>query len=231
MKRAMVSLALGLSFFLAHAAIAGAQLYISGYGGISFNRDTDVRETSATTGVTFEGVDVQNGRLFGGKLGYWGWRYFGFELDIYNFASDIPAQSVPASGTISGSPVNRATTREIDVTTTAITFNLLARYPIVMSRRFQDERFERRIEPYAGFGGGIFLVSARISALNFAATDTMGGFQPLVGLNVFLTRNLSAFGEYKFSVTGDGRFSDQGITEKFDLQSHHLGFGLSVHFR
>ncbi len=111
MNRLFLSLVLGLCLVLSQAAIARAELFLSGYGGISLNRDEDIRETSSTRNVTFQEVDLQTGPLFGGKVGYWVGRFFGLQLDVYNFTSDVPAQNVSATGTISGLPVTQATTK------------------------------------------------------------------------------------------------------------------------
>ncbi len=231
MNRFFLSLVLGLWLVLGQAAIAKAELFISGYGGISLNRDEDIRETSSTRNVTFQEVDLQTGPLFGGKVGYWVGRFFGLQLDVYNFTSDVPAQNVSATGTISGLPVTQATTTQMNVRTTAITFGLLGRFPIVIPTRFQNERFERRFEPYLGVGGGVFMSSAEITGGNFDATDTVGGGQAVAGLSAFLTRHVSVFAEYKFTLTDDIRFVDSGVTDAFEIQSQHIGFGINVYLR
>ncbi len=72
---------------------------------------------------------------------------------------------------------------------------------------------------------------AEITGGAFDATDTVGGGQAVAGLTAFLTRHVAAFAEYKFTLTDDLHFVDSGVTDAFDIRSHHIGFGINVYLR
>jgi opacity protein-like surface antigen len=145
-------------------------------------------------------TEVDNSAIVGGKIGYW-FDFFplvGTELDIYAFSPDItvPPQTVRGSNTsvILNSPFN------FDVSVTAVSFNLMGRYPLLKSPEFP----RGRIQPYIGIGPGLFITTINDlepnSTFNLGSkTLTYGGLQVIGGLKFFLLKKLSLFVEYKFS--------------------------------
>jgi hypothetical protein len=96
-------------------------------------------------------TDVDNSAIFGGKIGYW-FDFFplvGAELDIYAFRPDIssPPQT---SGTI-----RLTTSMNFDLSVTAVSLDLMGRYPLLKSPDFP----RGRIQPYIGIGPGLFITS------------------------------------------------------------------------
>jgi len=211
--------------------------YIAAYAGFSLLSDTDLKADAVSIfeprsqgrGIRFS-TDVDNSAIFGGKIGYW-FDFFplvGAELDIYAFSSDIfvPPQT---SGTI------RITSSfDFDLSVTAVSFNLMGRYPLLKSPDFP----RGRIQPYIGIGPGLFITS--IEDLGTDPNDnigsktlTFGGLQVIGGLKFFLLKNLSLFAEYKFShftadLSGASANFSLGATQNIDA-SHFYG-GVAYHF-
>ena len=231
-----------------------AEPYIAAYAGFSLlsdtNLNTDVSRPGAptlnpdltviSTIQTTRGVrlstDVDNSAIVGGKIGYW-FDFFplvGAELDIYAFSPDITVRAPQiSSGVTLNSPFN------FDVSVTAVSINLMGRYPLLKSPEFP----RGRIQPYIGIGPGLFLtsiddvspVTPTNPASNLLGSKTLafGGLQVIGGLKFFILKKLSLFAEYKFShFTADM----SGASEKFSLSgtqnidaSHFYG-GVAYHF-
>ena len=116
-----------------------AEPYIAAYAGYSLLSDTDLKTdfvADLLTGTQGRGIrlstDVDNSAIIGGKIGYW-FDFFplvGAELDIYAFSPDIfsPPQT---SGSVELTAPNN-----FDVSVTAVSFNLMGRYPLLKSPEF-----------------------------------------------------------------------------------------------
>jgi opacity protein-like surface antigen len=215
-----------------------AEPYIAAYAGFSLLSDTDLKADSVSIlrptsfqgrGIRFS-TDVDNSTIFGGKIGYW-FDFFplvGAELDIYAFSPDIssPPQT---SGTI-----QFTTSNNFDLSVTAVSFDLMGRYPLLKSPDFP----RGRIQPYIGIGPGLFITSIEDlepdSNNNIGSkTLTFGGLQVIGGLKFFLLKNLSLFAEYKFShftadLSGASANFSLGATQNIDA-SHFYG-GVAYHF-
>ena len=123
-----------------------AEPYIAAYAGFSLLSDTDLKADSVSIlrptsfqgrGIRFS-TDVDNSTIFGGKIGYW-FDFFplvGAELDIYAFSPDIssPPQT---SGTI-----QFTTSNNFDLSVTAVSINLMGRYPLLKSPDFPRGRIQ-----------------------------------------------------------------------------------------
>ena len=214
-----------------------AEPYIAAYAGYSLLSNTDLKIESVSIlpaqfqarGIRFS-TNVDNSAVFGGKIGYW-FDFFplvGTELDIYAFSPDISSPPQTA-GTVRLTKSNN-----FDVSVTALSFNLMGRYPLLKS----PDLPRGRVQPYIGIGPGLFITSIKDLEPDpndniGSKTLTFGGFQIIGGLKFFLLKNLSLFAEYKFShFTADlsgasARFS-LGATQNID-GSHFYG-GVAYHF-
>jgi opacity protein-like surface antigen len=215
-----------------------AEPYIAAYAGYSLLSDTDLKADTVSVlqpipfqvkGIRFS-TEVDNSAIFGGKIGYW-FDFFplvGAELDIYGFSPDIfsPPQT---SGTIRLTKSN-----DFDLGVTAVSINLMGRYPVLKSPDFP----RGRIQPYIGIGPGLFITS--IDDLEPDPRDnigsktlTFGGLQIIGGLKFFLLKKLALFAEYKFShftadLSGASERFNLGATQNIDA-SHFYG-GVAYHF-
>ena len=111
-------------------------------------------------------------------------------------------------------------------------FNLIAGVPL------------KFVRPYAGIGPAIFMVRHDISLTNQAgavtqtasAFDAKVGFNAFVGLEGFISRNFSVFGEAKYSEVHNLDFqpwpvSDPAYHNKYDkLTANHIAIGGAFHF-
>jgi opacity protein-like surface antigen len=121
-----------------------------------------------------------------------------------------------------------------DLSVTAVSLNLMGRYPLLKSPDFP----RGRIQPYIGLGPGLFIT--RIEDLEPDLNNnigskmlTFGGLQVIGGLKFFLLKNLSLFAEYKFShftadLSGASANFSLGATQNIDA-SHFYG-GVAYHF-
>jgi opacity protein-like surface antigen len=214
-----------------------AEPYIAAYAGYSLLSDTDLKTdfvADLLTGTQGRGIrlstDVDNSAIIGGKIGYW-FDFFplvGAELDIYAFSPDIfsPPQT---SGSVELTAPNN-----FDVSVTAVSFNLMGRYPLLKSPDFP----RGRLQPYIGIGPGLFITSIEdlepIPENNIGSkTLTFGGLQIIGGVKFFLLKKLSLFAEYKFShftadLSGSSERFTLGATQNID--ANHFYGGVAYHF-
>jgi opacity protein-like surface antigen len=97
-------------------------------------------------------------------------------------------------------------------------------------------RYHRtRLQPYLGVGPGIFFAKLSSSDVPNTQKDTAFGLNAKAGLEYYITRRVSVFGEYKYNYA---RFNFPNDPNAFPFpygfkatyQMHLVGFGLSIHF-
>jgi opacity protein-like surface antigen len=222
-----------------------AEPYVAAYAGFSLLSDTDLNADVSLPGAptlnpvsstiqTIRGVrlstDVDNSAIVGGKIGYW-FDFFplvGAELDIYGFSPDINVPPQISSGVALTVPFN------FNVSVTAISFNLMGRYPLLKSPAFP----RGRIQPYIGIGPGLFITSIEDLEPNTdfslgSKTLAFGGLQVIGGLKFFLLKKLSLFAEYKFThFTADlsGLANDFSLGGTQNIDASHFYGGVAYHF-
>jgi opacity protein-like surface antigen len=233
--RVVITLILSL---LCWAPGVWAEPYIAAYAGYSLLSDTDLKASfiaDLPSGTQGRGArfstDVDNSAIFGGKIGYW-FDFFplvGAELDIYAFSPDIFSPAPQTSGSVTLNAPN-----DFDLSVTAVSINLMGRYPFLKGPDFP----RGRLQPYIGIGPALFITSIEDLDPNPAnnigsKTLTFGGLQIIGGVKFFLLKKLSLFAEYKFShfkadLSGSSTNFSLGATQNIDA-SHFYG-GVAYHF-
>jgi opacity protein-like surface antigen len=208
--------------------------YISVFGGVALPSKTDVTEVSPGTNLTIFDVKLDNSPSIGGKIGMYITKFragrgldFGLELDITNYSPDQKGNQV-LRGTLNGVPVGVITTA-ININSTLIAVNLLARKPFGVTQDFPNGRWS----PYVGIGGGVQTSTFEPPGTIKKGRQPDPAFQALAGVKAFLTQHVALFGEYKFthaSHTFETQIGAAIITDKFTFNVNHLVAGIAVHF-
>ena len=199
---------------------------------------TDVQASGSTLGVPFvftgKDVSLKDSVSFGGKLtGWWtGLRErthldVGLGLDVTQAYPDIKAQTVAATGSVGGVPVVGASFTKVGISSTLVGIDALVRYPLGVTPDLPNGRWT----PYLGVGGGADI--ARATWQGASDTDTAAALEVLGGVQVFLTRHLALFAEYKFTHADHTfAFTLPSIqeTDKGTGNVNHLVGGLAWHF-
>lgn len=218
------------------AAPARAEWAIDLFGGVSWTNSADVDvsgrdNTGVSTRVTLSHVEVERGFTVGGRLGYWfeSAPFLGLGLDAFYFSLPVPAQTVAASGTFSGSlfgdsitftPSGDARIPELDLPSAAFSPQLMLRWPLLTSM----DAPKGRLQPYLGAGPAwAFTLDSDELAL------VLGGLVR-AGVAIPLFRHLALFAEYRYSFFPGFELKDRGLTFKTDLNTHHAVAGLSFRF-
>lgn len=232
---------LGLvSFLLAWSAIcalpASAEWFAGAYIGVALPQNQALDITVPGDVFALDDVDFDSSFTFGGRGGYWfetpffGHLNVGVGLDVSYFTPDIDVQIV--SGTDNGVP-GTFLLLPIDVSVTPISFDLMLRYQLLTSTEFP----KGQLQPYLTVGPTLFIASAEDTAnffpLNQDDTDTSIGFKIGTGLAWFFTKNVAAFGEYRFthfSPEFEFTFAGAPVTVDTDANTHNFVAGMSYHF-
>lgn len=203
--------------------VVWAEAYISGFAGVTLPQELTNMEgvvaPSTARNNPVEDLALANSFVSGVKLGYYlpgKLRWLGAETEFFYTNPHVKQQRF-SSGGIRGTggtyTVQGAAGSHMRVATQAL--NLVVRYP--------GERFQ----PYAGIGIGMFW--GRVSGfITDTGSDTALGLNYLTGLRYFLTQNIAAFGEYKYSAT---TFDFGGSAMlRADYNVHNFVFGVGYHF-
>jgi hypothetical protein len=219
---------------------------VGAFGGKALHSNESVKsnqlpEPGGGTGynVTAHDVNLNDAPTFGGKLTAWylprkyNWQpQIGLELDWTRFTADLDPQTVGATGTsnVPGMEVGSVTffvPQALSVNVLAA--NLLFRYPIWATPEMPQGRW------YPYVGGGLGAQRAHLTVLGFQETSYSPAVQGLVGLKLFLIKNLAIFAEVKrttgwnnFDFEGSG--APPGFYEKFTISSNHFVAGVALHF-
>lgn len=212
-----------------------ADSYIAGQVGMALpSLGKGLSDIDTTTqfipGTTHSDLALQNSFLYGGKLGHYfkSARWFGIETEVFNTTPNIKQQthSFENSGVVvtSAAPLQGAHFRVL----TWAPLNLIIRYP------------KTRLQPYIGVGPGIFF--GRISGEGLGPQNPTSvsdnwriGLNAKAGLEYYITRRLTVFGEWKYNYT---RFSFKENPDLFPFpygfkatySTHLVSFGLGYHF-
>jgi hypothetical protein len=219
---------------------------LSGYGGNAYpsNEDVDINcGPTCSSGVPFRGtihgVQLNDSATWGAKATAWflpraySWSpQFGVELDWTRFTPNMDSQTQGASGTVPvpGFSLSSVSSPGMSLSTNIMAINVVFRYPIGANEQWPEGRWG----PYFGLGGGVQRTHVTpLPAVGTPETDYAPEYQGLVGLKVFLFRNLALFGEWKHT-HATHRFTygndSSVLEEKFTIAANHLVAGLSLHF-
>lgn len=222
--RILRQLTVGLFFLL--PAVADAEMYIAGQGGVSLsNALSNVQDRGTLLGVSgAKGSDLEltTSPLYGGKIGYFfpGANWLGVEAEFFHTNPHIKQQpfSVTFPSGLTVPQIGEKRGAHLGVNTAAI--NLLIRYP---GKRFQ---------PYIGGGVAIYWASLSGSEVKFGrpldASDTSPGLNALVGSRFFFTKYVAIFGEYKYNKSSFD--FGNNVLFKADYSAHNFVGGISLHF-
>ena len=194
-----------------------AEWYLAGQGGYQFPQElANVRGTGTFSGVTSNGLDLNNQAAFGLKAGRFfdgGLRWLGLEFDFSHSDANIAEQGVTAAAPILGITQQNGRTPGVGLSVNHMTVNLIARYP------------GARVQPYIGVGGGLGISLLRTTPQD--ETDVYPVFNVLVGTKIFLTQHVAFFTEYKHA-RATVEFSNNHF--EGDLRTNWFLAGLAYHF-
>ena len=226
----------GLLSFLIATPYAYPEAYIGGQIGTTLAGNTlkGVEMTDFSPPGTMSDRELASSALLGVKVGYYfpRARWFGIETEFYQTSPHIKQQFtrifIPSNATLKdfgpvlGGPAEGVLSGDYFRVRTWVPVNFMFRY------------HKTRLQPYIGFGPGIFMARVKTTATGFEGTQdrTSIGFNVKAGLEYFITRHLSAFGEWKHNRTSfsfDGN-DNGGFGFRADYNPHFIAFGLNYHF-
>lgn len=203
--------------------------YASGFAGGSVIPTFAVKiaDPATATAVDLQGRKLDNAATWGGSIGLWkraGSRWmWGLRGEFSHQKTDASQQMLPASGTLFGQPYDGPLPAPAaDGSATFVTGVVL------LGWRLGSDTASAfgRATPYAGLGGGIEHVSATFTGLG-EGSDTGPTFQVIGGVNLGLSRRVSAFAEYRFQ-----RVRQQIVigtqSADFTVKPHHVVAGFTV---
>lgn len=223
---------------VAGARPAAAEWFADLFTGLSFTRDSDLKLNTRGIGQgTYEDVEFDTALAYGGRVG----RYFdslpflGLGVDFFRYSPYIGPQSVNLRGCFSsgGCGTGQGGTGSFEVSTTAISLDLMLRLPLLRS----EAAPQGRIQPYIAAGPPLFITTVTPRhTRNFRNhdddTDFSVGYKLAGGVAVQVFRNLALFGEYRFThVSPEVELRDASnrrTTLRTELDTHSALFGLSA---
>jgi opacity protein-like surface antigen len=172
--------------------------------------------------------------LLGFKLGYYfpRARWFGIETELYHTTPHIKQQ--PTTIAIQSGSVLREFGPVPGGTSTGVlsgdNFRVLTWVPV----NFMFRYYKTRLQPYFGFGPGVFMGRITTTIPQFAGSQnsTRLGLNAKLGGEYFFTRHLTAFAEIKYNYTSFdfAANSNGGFGFKATYNPIFLAFGVSYHF-
>ena len=215
---------------------AHAEWAIDLFGGASWTKSADMDvsghdSSGLSVRSTLSDVELDTGFTVGGRVGYWFEfaPFLGLGLDAFYFSLPIPAQTVSASDTFSGSFLGKPITftssgaaniPAVDLPSAAFSPQLMLRWPLLTSA----DAPKGRLQPYIGAGPAwAFTVKSDELAV------VLGGLVR-AGVAVQVFQHLALFAEYRYSFFPGFELQDRGLTLKTDLDTHHVVGGLSFRF-
>lgn len=215
---------------------AYSEVYFGGQVGSSVmgNSLTDISLTDFSPNGTMSDRELSRSLLFGAKIGYYfpQARWFGVETEVFYTTPHIKQQNTrvtvpPGSilqgfGAVSGGTAEGVLSGDYLRLITWAPVNLMFRYPAM------------RLQPYVGVGLGLFFARVHTTQVGVegSQSDMSIGLNAKAGLEFYITRNLSAFGEWKYNRASFGFGANSSGTFGFDAdyQVHFATIGLNLHF-
>jgi opacity protein-like surface antigen len=209
--------------------------YVGLFAGYNMPSDTDVAVTGAGINQTFKNVELKSSLSWGGKIGAWTMETrdvvgldLGLELDVMNYyPSNNSGKRYSVSGTTAGVPIppgSTGTLAQVDVESTMATINLLGRLPLLDSQEFPNGR----LFPYAG--GGVGVERAYYSGAGASDSVYDLAYQIKGGVEFYMTHAVSAFAEFKYTMTEHTFKDSAGNNYRYDFNVMHGVAGLALHF-
>ncbi|MFO0774785.1 MAG: outer membrane beta-barrel protein [Nitrospiraceae bacterium] len=213
------------------AATAQAETYLAGQLGATLpsigkgltNIDEIDHTGTIPAGSTISNLSLKPSLMYGAKVGHYfqQLRWLGVEFEIYNSQPHLKQQrstiTIPGSGSFPGT-TDGAYLRVL----TIAPLNVMFRYP------------GTRVQPYVGFGPGIFLARQKEAQLGETLSSTTVGLNAMAGLRVLLTKHVALFGEWKYNYTRMSYAQNVNFIQPFGLKAdyhmNHIAFGMAYLF-
>ncbi len=205
------------------AAPASAEWFGDLYVGVALSGKRDV---GVGTDTTLRNVEFDTASVVGGRAGYWfeDHDYLALALDLLHYQPDIGAQTVRST-------TGPTRIGSIDLDVTALSINLMLRYPL-----WRDAAFPKgRLQPYFAVGPTVAITAAD-DTTNFGPpskqshVSSQAGFNVGLGLFWQLHKRFGLFGEYRYLQFRPTFRFESTSDVKFDIRSHLLNGGISVRF-
>jgi len=234
----LVATIIGLGSLLLCGHSVSAEWFGDLYVGPTFTRSQDVKVDRAAGGGTLRDVGFDTAASGGIRVGgyFEALPFLGLAVDVLQFYPNVGPQTVRFDGcfVVGGCGSRQGGTGSFDISTTAISFDLMLRLPLMKT----PDAPNGVIQPYVGVGVPLFLttVSPRNTALfrNHASdTDASFGYMAAGGIAFRVYKNLAVFAEYRFNhVRVDADLEDKvsasRATFRTDLDSHSALIGISA---
>lgn len=215
-------------------SIAYSETYIGGqFGtGLAGNKLKDIELTDFSPAGSKSDQSLARSILVGFKFGYYfpQVKWFGLETEAYHMTPHIKRQSTTV--TIPAGAVLRDFGPVAGGTATAVTsgdhFRVITWVPV----NFMFRYYKTRLQPYVGFGPGVFFGKLTTTDPQFAESNS----STRLGLNVkgggeyYITRHFTAFAEVKWNYTKFEFNRTNDLSFKTTYSPLLLAFGLSYHF-
>lgn len=214
-----------------------SEMYVGGQIGTSItgNSLTDIKLTDFSPSGTMSDRELSRSIILGGKIGYYfpQVQWFGLETEVFYTTPNIKQQSTQITvqpgailegfGPVSGGTVEGVLSGDHFRVITWVPVNVMFRY------------HKMRLQPYAGVGMGLFFARVHTTVAGFEGTQssTRIGLNAKVGLEYYITKHLSAFGEWKYnraSFSFDSNSSSGAFGFDADYHVHFVAMGLNLHF-
>ena len=197
---------------------AYAEWAIDLFGGASWTKSADMDvsghdSAGLSVRTTLSDVKLDTGFTVGARVGYWFEfaPFLGLGLDAFYFSLPVPAQTVAATGTFSGSllgkpitftPSGDARIPGMDLPSVGFSPHIMLRWPLLTS----ENAPKGRLQPYIGSGPAwAFTVESDELALILGGLVRAGG-----AVQVF--SHLALFAEYRYSFFPGFELQDRGLT-------------------
>lgn len=226
----------GLLAFLIAAPAAYPEAYIGGQIGFTAAGKSlsNVELTEFSPVGTMSDRALATSPIFGIKAGYYfpRARWFGIETELYQTTPHIKQQSTTI--TIPSGAVLKDFGPVAGGTSTGILSGDQFRVRTWVPVNFMFRYHKTRLQPYFGFGPGVFMARVKTTAAGFEGTQssTQLGLNVKLGAEYFITRNLSAAIEgrynratFDFDPNGNGGFGFRA-----DYEMIFAAVGLNYHF-
>jgi len=225
-----------LSSLLVGVPTAYSEMYIGGQIGTSVigNSLTDVELNDFSPPGTMSDRELSRSILLGGKVGYYfsGIRWFGLETEVFYTTPHIKQQNTqitvqPGSILQGFGPVNGVM---VEGVLSGDHFRVITWAPVNLMFRYH----KTRLQPYVGIGLGLFFARVHTSLAGFegSQSDITVGLNAKAGLEYYITKNISAFGEWKYNRASFSFDSNSSGAFGFDADYnvHFVAMGLNFHF-
>lgn len=233
--RGVCALALTVFSVMVATPKAHSEAYIAGQFGVALPSIsgglTNAEFNFTTPNVDISDVSLKTSFLYGGKVGYYfsQVRWFGVETEVYNTTPHVKQQellaTVPAGTFIPGF----GTTQQPGTLSVGIPGNYL-RVLMWAPVNFMFRYPNGRLQPYIGFGPGIFFAHAGAtgSGVTVDQTNIRVGANAKIGAELYLTRHIAVFGEWKYNWVMFNFDKQLGFEGRYEM--HLVAGGLSYHF-